>query len=321
MIGWVEEEHGVEQRGAVDGLLVEGRVDVVEQLVACFDCHFRGFGDACPDVVLLVEDPGGVVVAVEGVERPQHGPAGAELLGRVASVAAYVRSDHRDLVDTCECNHLGNGDSVVRPVGIVVTKPVTNVAAGACKGAAGYDQRSKTGAAIKHGAAARFAHHRAVQIVGVVFGKAVGVDKICVDGEITKSIRAVVDGICWIKKVTVGQPQFGACSPDLSLFDLPPPYAAVGRRLEVCWKPGNRVTCVRADRRNWRGITVRSGERCWITARIGAEVGGLVHVDPKPINVNAIGWTEKAGEFAIPVALGVFIKPIRESGDTRPDDT
>ena len=79
------------------------------------------------------------MVAVEGVERPQHGPAGTELLGRVASVAAYVGPDHWDLVDACECNHLGNGDSVMRPVGIVVAEPVANVAAGACEGAAGYD--------------------------------------------------------------------------------------------------------------------------------------------------------------------------------------
>ena len=141
--------------------------------------------------------------------------------------------------------------------------------------------------------------------MGVVFGKAVGVDKIGVDGEITKSTGFVVDGICRVKEVTVGQPHHGACSPDLSLFeDLPPPYAAGGRRLKVSWKPGNRVACVRADWGNWRGITVRGGESCWVTARIGAEVGGFVHVDPKPIDVDAIGWTEKAGEFAVPVALG-----------------
>ena len=45
MVSRVEEEHGVEQWGAVDGLLVEGCVDVVEELVACFDCYFRGFGN------------------------------------------------------------------------------------------------------------------------------------------------------------------------------------------------------------------------------------------------------------------------------------
>ena len=203
-IGGVEEEHGVEKRCAVDGLLIERCVDVVEELVARLDCYFGGFGDACPEVVFLMEDVGGVVVAVEGVECSQHGPACTELFGGIAGVTADVRSDHRDLVDGCECNHLGDRDSVVGPVGIVIAEPMANVAAGACEGAAGYDQRSKACAAVKHGAAARFAHHRAIKVMGVVFGKAVRVDQIGVDGEIAKGTGFVVDGIWWIKEVAVG---------------------------------------------------------------------------------------------------------------------
>ena len=105
------------------------------------------------------------------------------------------------------------------PVGIIVAKPVANVAASAGKGAAGYDQRSETGATVEHGATTCFTHHRAKEVVSVVFGKAIGVDKIGVDGQITEGTGFVVDGIWRVKKIAVGQPHFGACSSDLSLFE------------------------------------------------------------------------------------------------------
>ena len=107
-IGGVEEEHGIQKWCAINRLLIEGCVDVVEELVARFDCYLRGFRDACPEVVFLVEDVGGVVVAVEGVECSQHSPASAQLFGRVTSIAANVRSDHRNLIDSCECDHFCN---------------------------------------------------------------------------------------------------------------------------------------------------------------------------------------------------------------------
>ena len=141
-VGGVEEEHGVQERCAVDGLLVEGGVNVVEELVARLDCYLRGFGNGWPEVVFLMGDPSGVVVAVEGVECSQHSPACTELFGRVASVATDVGSDHRDLIDGCECNHFGNRDLVVKPVGVVVAEPVADVAAGACECAPGYHHRS-----------------------------------------------------------------------------------------------------------------------------------------------------------------------------------
>ena len=89
-VGGVEEEHGVQKRGAVDGLVVEGGVDVVEKLIARFDRHFRGFGDAFPEVVFLIDDAVGVVVAVEWVECPQHGPTCTELFGGISGVTADV---------------------------------------------------------------------------------------------------------------------------------------------------------------------------------------------------------------------------------------
>ncbi len=210
-------------------MLVEGCVDVVEELVARFDCHLRGFGDCWPEVILLMDDVGGIVVAVERVESPQHSPACTELFGSVASVAADIRSDHRDLVDGCECNHFSNRDSVVRPVGVVVAEPVANEASRTCEGAAGYDQGSESGAAIEQGAAACFAHHGAKEVVGVVFSKAVRMDEASVDSEVTDGTGSVVDGVWWVDEVAVGQPHHGACSSNLSLFESsssPAPYTA-----------------------------------------------------------------------------------------------
>lgn len=320
-VGGIEEEHGVEERGAVDRLLVEGRVDVVEELVARFDCYLRGFGNSWPEVVFLMGDTGGVVVAVEWIECAQHGPACAELFGGVASVPADVGSDHRDLVDGCECNHFGNRDLEVRPIGVVVAEPVADVAAGACKGAAGYDQGSQAGPAVEHGASTRFAHHGAEEIMGVIFGKAVGVDEIGVKGEIANGVGCVVDGIWRVDEVAVWEAHHGACSSDLSLFEgLPPPYAARGGGLEVCGKPRDWVACVGADWWRCRGVAVGGGESCWVTARVGAEVGGFVHVNPECIDVNAIRWTEETGKLSIPIALSGWIEPVWECGDTRPDD-
>ena len=89
-------------------MLIEGCVDVVEELVARFDCYLRGLSNGWPEVEFLMYEAAGFVVAVEGVECPQHGPACTELFGRVAGVAADVGSHHWDLVDGCECDHFGN---------------------------------------------------------------------------------------------------------------------------------------------------------------------------------------------------------------------
>ena len=157
--------------------------------------------------------------------------------------------------------------------------------------------------------------------MGVVFRETVGVDEIGVKGFIAKGAGDVVDGIWWVDEVAVRQTHHGTCSPDLSLFEgLTAPYAAGGRGLEVCWKPGDWVACVGADWWRCRGIIIRSGESCRVTAWVGAEVGGFVHVDPESINVHTIRWVEEAGEFAVPIVLGVWIEPVWEGGDTRPDD-
>ena len=208
------------------------------------------------------------------------------------------------------------------PVGVVVTEPMADITTGACEGAAGYDQRPQARASVDQGAAACFTHHGAEEVMGVVFRQTVRVDEIGVKGEIAKGTGCVVDGIWWIDEVAVRYAHHGAWSSNLPLFEsLPTPYAAVLGRLKVRWKPGNRVSCVRADWWRCRGVIVGSGESCGVTAWVGAEVGGFVHVDPKSIDVNAILWIKEAREFVVPIALRGWIEPVREGGDTGPDDT
>lgn len=69
----VGEEEGVDERGAVDGLLVEGGVDVVEEAVADVVGVAGGFCDGLPDVEFLGDGGVSVVVAGEGVEGLRDG--------------------------------------------------------------------------------------------------------------------------------------------------------------------------------------------------------------------------------------------------------
>ena len=50
-------------------------------------------------------------------------------------------------------------------------------------------------------------------------------------------------------------------------------------------------------------------------------LGRFVHVDPERIDIDARVGTEEAGEFRVPVALGIGVEPIRESSDTWPHNT
>jgi hypothetical protein len=64
----VGEEEWVDQRSAIDGLLVESGVDVVEQAVADVVGVASGFCDGLPEVEFLGNGGVSVVVAREGVE-------------------------------------------------------------------------------------------------------------------------------------------------------------------------------------------------------------------------------------------------------------
>jgi hypothetical protein len=167
----VQVEERADEWGAVEGLVVESGVDVIEQAVTDVDRLAGGLGNAVPAVELL-GDLGdvAVVVAVEGGEGAEHGPAGAELLGGVVGEAADVGADHGDLVDGGEGEHAADADAVSEPRADVVTEPLADLAAGPGEGAAGDDQRTLGGAAELHGLAGGDGHHwvwlAGVQVLG-----------------------------------------------------------------------------------------------------------------------------------------------------------
>lgn len=125
----IQEPQRVDARRAVVALLLQGRVEVIEELVARFDGDVGGLGDGGPAVELMADDVAGGVVAVEGVEGAEHGPAGAEGLGGVAGVAADVGADDGDLEDGGEGDDLRDGGAVVVPGGGVVAEPVADFGA------------------------------------------------------------------------------------------------------------------------------------------------------------------------------------------------
>jgi hypothetical protein len=57
----------------------------------------------------------------------------------------------------------------------------------------------------------------------------------------------------------------------------------------------------------------------WVGARVGAEIGCFVHVDPEAVYVDAVVFAEELAEFVVPVALGVGVKPVWVDSYAGPD--
>lgn len=93
------------------------------------------------------------------------------------------------------------------------------------------------------------------------------------------------------------------------------------RRLEVRAKSRNRPRGAQADRRRRGRIAVGCRIRGGVRAGKVAEVGRLVHVDPKGIDVDAVGGVKEGRELAIPKLLCLGCEPVRERRRPRPDDT
>lgn len=155
----VHVEHGRQHGAAVGGGPGHGGVHVVEQAVADGDGLAGALGNRLPEVELL---PGGaelVVVPVKGVERAEGRPAGAQLLGRVATESADVRAYHGELEHGGIGYHCADGDTVVLPGREVVTKPVTDLVPSTGEGAASDDEGALARSAVEHGVVRSDGHH------------------------------------------------------------------------------------------------------------------------------------------------------------------
>ena len=86
----VLEEQRLKSGCSVRMLLVEGRVEIVEQTVAKVDGVLRRFGDQWPAVEFLRGRGVAVMVAVERIECPECGPSSTQRLSCVPSESASV---------------------------------------------------------------------------------------------------------------------------------------------------------------------------------------------------------------------------------------
>lgn len=292
------------------------------------------------------------MVAVEGAEGAQRGPARAELLVGVATEAADVRAHEAELEEGGKGQHCADGHGVEAPLRHVVSQPVTDLGARAGKGAARDDQGAETRSTRQHSVVRSRRHHGAVEVVGVVHGQAVLVDEVGVDGVVGDATLVsvprvlvgglVVDGVLGVQQITAGKTllitlamvacavsiarcrvddvdgRTAAARVDLEGLNLAIALVGATTRLEIA-RPAGQRTRRRPDGRWGRGIALGGGVRVG-TGEVAREVAGLVHVDPQSVNVQARLGVEKGLELAVPVRLGVGGEPIGEDGDTGPDD-
>lgn len=147
----------------------------------------------------------------------------------------------------------------------------------------------------------------------IIFRQAVRVDEVRVDGVIAEGACGIVDHVLWIDQIPARETLHRATV-------LPLEHARVPGGLEIRWESGKWFpVSSQWWRLRWKSIFDRKIGR--IGARIDTEVGGLIHINPQCIDVDARRRTEESVELIIPVVLSAGGKPIRESCHSRPNNT
>lgn len=343
----IKVEHGVDHGGTIQGLLVLGSVDVIEQAVADIDGLAGGLSHTLPAVELLADDGKVlVVVAVKGSKGTEHGPASAERLGRVSTEATNISAHHRDLVDRSKGHHCVDALAIVLPVGNVVTEPFANRVAGASKGGASDDEGAEARTAGKHGSAGLNRHHGAVKVVNIIFSQAILVDGIGIHGLVRETALVgvprvqvsslVVNRILGEEKVTARKTKLLAGSNVSldSLLTLSNKNITLGRGLNGQGllllafgslgledaRPARELPGRSPHSRRLRRVA-DSGFLGVVAGEEAREVGGFVHVNPETVNVNARARREELSKLIVPVLGDVGGEPVGEDRDTRPYDT
>lgn len=162
------------------------------------------------------------MISIKRAKRAQHRPPRAQLLGRVVTKAAYIGSDHGDLVDGRKGQHHSDGFAVVVPIAQIIPQPMPYLGAGAGKGGARDDHGPEGRFAREHGISRGGGHHSAVEVVRVVLGQAVLVDEVRVDGVVGDAALGcvpggdlvgcvVVDGVFGVEKIAPRETELLAC--------------------------------------------------------------------------------------------------------------
>lgn len=120
-VGRVLKPEGLENGCAVESLLVEACVDVIEETIADIESVACCFGNGFPEEEFLRERRVTVVVSHKSVKSSQRGPACTERLGGVASETTNVAADHGHLEECGEIEHALDRVAVVVPYAQVVS--------------------------------------------------------------------------------------------------------------------------------------------------------------------------------------------------------
>ena len=140
-----------------------------------------------------------------------------------------------------------------------------------------------------------------------------GMDQISINSILAQYACGIAYTIKWVKKVTTGKSD----------------HCTIHRRLPLELRRGWLE--VRREARQWAWIrshrwrigreVVSASETCWILAWKSTEIGSLVHINPKAINVDSIIGAEEDIKLIVPPSLRTVVKPIRKGSGSRPYDS
>lgn len=95
----------------------------------------------------------------------------------VPTKSADVTSDHWNLEDCCKVEHPSDRKSILFPKADIISEPFSNMSTGTCKCRASDDKRALPRPTSQQCQACGGRHHRTIEIVCVVFLKAIGMDR------------------------------------------------------------------------------------------------------------------------------------------------
>jgi hypothetical protein len=148
--------------------------------------------------------------------------------------------------------------------------------------------------------------------VGIIFSESVGMNEVRGDSVIAKRSAYVVDSILRIDEISSRKAfHFPPISPPGSNVLLR--LAAVRRCLNWPLSGG----CIGKNQRTNESRFCNEAFRR--VARIVAEVGRFVHVNPESINVDSSAFIEERTKLTVPVCLRLVVEPIGICGGSWPN--
>jgi hypothetical protein len=116
-------------------LLVEERVDVIDETESSLSSGNGSFGRNRPSVELLSPVPEFIMISVEGVEstKPElsassttsrsysPSPSSTEGLGGITAETTTISTDHSNTLNSGELEHLSDSLDILLPIGYVVS--------------------------------------------------------------------------------------------------------------------------------------------------------------------------------------------------------